>query len=54
LLRHSMERAAPRPAVSADFLVQDNGEPDATAPQAEQDALEDLPMGVLLYLLGRL
>ena len=38
--------------MSTDFLVQDKGEPDATVPQAEQHALEDLPVEVLIYLLG--
>jgi len=38
--------------MSTDFLVQDKGEPDAMAPQAEQHALEDLPVEVLIYLLG--
>jgi transglutaminase-like putative cysteine protease len=38
--------------VSADFLVKDQGEPDAIVPQAEQHALEDLPVEVLIYLLG--
>src|ERR1700722_16526184 len=39
-------------AGSADFLIQDNGEEDATAAQAEQHALEDLPVQVLIYLVG--
>jgi hypothetical protein len=38
--------------VTTDFLIQDNGEADATVPQAEQSALEDLPVEVLIYLLG--
>jgi hypothetical protein len=38
--------------MSTDFLVQDNGEPDEIAPQAEQHALEDLPVEVLIFLLG--
>jgi transglutaminase-like putative cysteine protease len=32
--------------------VQDNGEPDPIAPQAEQLALENLPVDTLIYLLG--
>jgi transglutaminase-like putative cysteine protease len=32
--------------------VQDSGEPDLVAPQAEQHALEDLPVDTLIYLLG--
>ena len=38
--------------MSSDFLIQDNGEPDAIAVEAEQRALEDLPVEVLIYLLG--
>src|SRR5258707_15767523 len=38
--------------ISADFLVRDKGEPDEMAPQAERHALEDLPVQVLIYLLG--
>src|SRR5271170_4993212 len=49
---HVIRAPAGRLTVSADFLVQDNGELDSTAPQAEQHDLEDLPVDVLLYLLG--
>jgi transglutaminase-like putative cysteine protease len=38
--------------LSTDFVVRDNGEPDASAPQAEQHELEDLPVETLIYLLG--
>src|SRR5580693_1060605 len=38
--------------LSADFLVQDDGQLDETAPYAEQHALGDLPAEVLVYLLG--
>jgi hypothetical protein len=38
--------------MSTDFLVHDDGEPDAIAPQVQQHALEDLPVDVLIYLLG--
>jgi hypothetical protein len=38
--------------MSTDFLLHDNGEPDATGAQAEQHALEELPVEVLIYLLG--
>ena len=41
-----------RLTMSTDFMVQDSGEVDIIAPQAEQRALEDLPVDVLLYLLG--
>ena len=30
----------------------DNGEPDAIAVEAEQHSLEDLPVEVLIFLLG--
>jgi transglutaminase-like putative cysteine protease len=49
---HVIRAPAGRLTMSADFLIQDNGEADATAPQAEQCALEDLPVEVLIYLLG--
>src|SRR5512132_1735315 len=38
--------------MSADFLIHDDGRPDTIAPQARQHALGDLPVGVLIYLLG--
>jgi transglutaminase-like putative cysteine protease len=38
--------------MSTDFLVQDNGEPDMVDLQAEQHALEDLPVDALVFLLG--
>ena len=49
---HVINAPAGRLTVSTDFLVQDNGEPDAVAPQAEQHALGNLPVEVLIYLLG--
>jgi transglutaminase-like putative cysteine protease len=49
---HVIRAPVGRLTMCADFLVQDKGEPDATAPQAEQYALEDLPVDVLVYLLG--
>jgi transglutaminase-like putative cysteine protease len=49
---HVIRALAGRLTVSADFLIKDSGEPDATAPQVEQHALEDLPVDVLIYLLG--
>ena len=49
---HVIRAPAGRLTMSTDFLMQDKGEPDATAPQAEQHALEDLPVEVLIYLLG--
>ena len=41
-----------RLTVSTDFLVQDSGEPDVIASNAEQHDLENLPVEVLIYLLG--
>jgi transglutaminase-like putative cysteine protease len=49
---HVIRAPAGRITMSTDFLMHDNGEPDAIAPQAEQHALEDLPVDVLSYLLG--
>ena len=49
---HVIRAPAGRLTMSTDFLVQDKGEPDAVAPQAEQHALGDLPVEVLIYLLG--
>jgi hypothetical protein len=49
---HVIHAPAGRLTMSTDFLVQDKGEPDAIAPLAEQHALEDLPVEVLIYLLG--
>jgi transglutaminase-like putative cysteine protease len=41
-----------RLTISADFIVGDSGAPDPVAPDARQDAVEDLPNDVLVYLLG--
>jgi transglutaminase-like putative cysteine protease len=49
---HVIRAPAGRLTMSTDFLIQDKGEPDMIAPQAVQHALEDLPVDVLLYLLG--
>jgi hypothetical protein len=49
---HVIRAPAGRLTISTDFLIQDSGEADVTAPQAEQSALEDLPVEVLIYLLG--
>jgi transglutaminase-like putative cysteine protease len=49
---HVIQAPAGRLAVSTDFLVQDSGEPDAVNPQAEQRALQDLPVDTLVFLLG--
>jgi Transglutaminase-like superfamily len=49
---HVIRAPAGRLTMSTDFWVQDKGEPDAIAPQAKQHALEDLPVEVLIFLLG--
>ena len=38
--------------ISNDFLIQDSGEPDAVAPDAQQHAVQDLPKDTLVFLLG--
>jgi hypothetical protein len=49
---HVIRAPAGRLTMFTDFLVQDKGEPDPIAPQAEQHELGDLPVEVLIYLLG--
>ena len=49
---HVIRAPAGRLTISSDFIVQDNGEPDAIVPHALQHPLEDLPVEVLVYLLG--
>jgi transglutaminase-like putative cysteine protease len=49
---HVIRAPMGRLTMSTDFLMKDKGEPDAIALQAEQHALEDLPVDVLVYLLG--
>jgi transglutaminase-like putative cysteine protease len=41
-----------RITVSADFVIQDSGEPDPVALDARQHPVEELPDGVLQFLLG--
>ncbi len=41
-----------RLSLSADFVIHDDGRPDAQAPQAVQTPVEDLPDDILIYLLG--
>ncbi|WP_445192214.1 transglutaminase-like domain-containing protein [Sphingomonas sp. Tas61C01] len=38
--------------LSCDFAIEDDGLPDAHAPDAVQHAIEDLPDDILVYLLG--
>ena len=49
---HVIRAPVGRLTMSTDFLVHDNGEPDVVVPQAEQHALEDLPVDTLVFLLG--
>ena len=44
---HVIRAPAGRLTMSSDFLVQDDGRPDPIAAEAEQHALEDLPVEVL-------
>ena len=47
---HVIRAPVGRLTVSTDFLVQDSGEPDVIASNAEQHDLENLPVEVLIYL----
>ncbi|TLU73491.1 transglutaminase-like domain-containing protein [Lichenicoccus roseus] len=38
--------------ITNQFTIYDSGEPDPTAPEAQQVAVEELPSDVLVYLLG--
>ena len=49
---HVITAPAGRTTFSADFIVWDSGQHDDVAPHAEQHALQDLPVDVLVYLLG--
>jgi transglutaminase-like putative cysteine protease len=49
---HVIRAPAGKLTLSADLLVRDTGEADVVAEQAEQQALENLPQEVLVYLLG--
>jgi transglutaminase-like putative cysteine protease len=49
---HVIRAPSGRLTMSADFNVHDTGEPDKIAAEAEQHALEDLPVDALVYLLG--
>jgi hypothetical protein len=49
---HVIRAPAGRLTLSTDFLVQDSGEPDEMAPEAEQHSLEELPVEALIFLLG--
>ena len=49
---HVIHAPKGRLTLSTDFLIRDNGKPDDVAPDAEQHALEKLPVETLVYLLG--
>jgi transglutaminase-like putative cysteine protease len=49
---HVIRAPAGRLTLSTDFLVQNSGELDEMAPEAEQHALEHLPVEALMFLLG--
>ncbi|MFZ0836785.1 MAG: transglutaminase family protein, partial [Xanthobacteraceae bacterium] len=49
---HVIRAPAGRLTMSTDFLMQDSGQPDVISPRAEQHELEQLPVEVLIYLLG--
>ena len=48
---HVIRAPAGRMTMSADFLIQDDGQPDIYAPDAEAHELGSLPVEALLYLL---
>ncbi len=49
---HVIRAPVGRLTMSTDFMIQDKGEPDAVDLNAQQHALEDLPVDTLVYLLG--
>lgn len=49
---HVVRAPAGRLTMSSQFDIQDSGQPDEVDPAAEQQLLEDLPVDVLIYLLG--
>ena len=49
---HVIHAPAGRVSMAADFMVRDEGKPDAVEPNAEQHALADLPVDTLVFLLG--
>ena len=49
---HVIRAPAGRLTMSTNFLVEDNGEPDAVDLQARQHELEELPVDTLVFLLG--
>jgi len=49
---HVIHAPRGRLTLFTDFLIRDDGQPDDTAPDAEQHALENLPVETLVFLLG--
>ena len=49
---HVIRAPAGRLTMSADFEIDDDGRPDAVNHRAKQHPLEDLPVDVLIFLLG--
>jgi transglutaminase-like putative cysteine protease len=49
---HVIRAPVGRLTMTTDFSIWDKGEPDVVAPAAKQQELEDLPVDVLIYLLG--
>ena len=49
---HVIHAPKGRLTISSDFVIRDSGKPDDVAPDAEQYALEKLPVETLVYLLG--
>jgi transglutaminase-like putative cysteine protease len=49
---HVIRAPEGRLTMSADFVIEDSGEPDDVAPDAVQHPLESLPVETLVYLLG--
>src|SRR5580698_10211634 len=49
---HVIRAPTGRLTLSTNFLMEDNGEPDAVNLQAKQHELEELPVDTLLFLLG--
>ncbi|MEP9348599.1 transglutaminase family protein [Xanthobacter sp. KR7-225] len=49
---HVIEAPPGQLTMRTDFVIRDNGQPDEVAPDAPQHALGDLPVNVLLFLLG--
>ena len=51
-LCHVIRAPKGRLAMSTDFVIRDDGKPDLVAPDAQQHALEELPVETLIFLLG--